>query len=59
MFIDNKTQTKHLHLTIDVGRDQWQGFCSCGWQSLISYFEEVDLLRAMHAHAVATFRSYL
>ena len=36
----------------------FQALCACGWLSTISYFEEVDLLRAMHAHAYATFKSY-
>jgi hypothetical protein len=37
---------------------QFQAICSCGWLSTISFLEEVDLLRAMHAHAYATFKSY-
>ncbi len=36
----------------------FQALCVCGWLSIVSYFEEVDLLRAMHVHAHATFRSY-
>ena len=36
----------------------FQALCACGWLSTISYFEEVDLLRAMHSHAYATFNSY-
>jgi hypothetical protein len=36
----------------------FQALCACGWLSTISYLEEVDLLRAMHAHAYATFKSY-
>jgi hypothetical protein len=37
---------------------QFQSICSCGWLSTISFLEEVDLLRAMHAHAHAVFKSY-
>jgi hypothetical protein len=36
----------------------FQALCACGWLSTISFLEEVDLLRAMHAHAYATFKSY-
>jgi hypothetical protein len=37
---------------------QFQSICSCGWLTTISFLEEVDLLRAMHAHAHAVFKSY-
>jgi hypothetical protein len=36
----------------------YQALCACGWLSTVSYFEEVDLLRAMHIHAHVTFKSY-
>jgi hypothetical protein len=36
-----------------------QALCTCGWMSLIGEKEEVDLLRAMHAHAVVTFGAYV
>jgi hypothetical protein len=49
---------KHMTGVFKVERLHFQSLCSCGWLSTISYLEEVDLLRAMHAHAYATFKSY-
>jgi hypothetical protein len=49
---------KHLTLVLEFSQGQYQATCGCGWTSTISYFEEVDLLRAMHAHAVVAFKSY-
>ena len=51
-------KTKHLSQVLEVTKGHFQGYCSCGWTTTISYFEEVDLLRAMHAHAVVTFTNY-
>jgi hypothetical protein len=39
----------------DVEGTHFQAICSCGWLSTISFLEEVDLLRAMHAHEVSVF----
>jgi hypothetical protein len=39
----------------DVEGSYFQAICSCGWLSTISFFEEVDLLRALHAHQIAVF----
>ena len=39
----------------DVERSYFQAICSCGWLSTISFLEEVDLLRALHAHQIAVF----
>ena len=33
----------------------FQAICSCGWLSTTSFLEEVDLLRALHAHQVTVF----
>jgi hypothetical protein len=49
---------KHINAVLDVEGDYFQAICACGWLSAVSYLEEVDLLRAMHIHAHATFTSY-
>jgi hypothetical protein len=49
---------KHVNGVLNFDRGYYQAFCTCGWSSSIDYFEAVDLLRAMHAHAVATFPGY-
>jgi len=49
---------EHTNGVFQVESGNFQAICACGWLSTISYFEEVDLLRAMHAHAYATFKSY-
>ena len=49
---------KHVNGVLQFGREYYQAFCACGWSSSIDYFEAVDLLRAMHAHAAASFSSY-
>jgi hypothetical protein len=48
----------HGNGVFEAGKSHFQAVCACGWMSTISYLEEVDLLRAMHAHAYATFKSY-
>jgi len=54
----SSTELRHVNVVCETGGGYFQAFCACGWSSTISYFEEVDLLRAMHAHAVAVFGSY-
>jgi len=54
----SNTDLRHANLVCETESGYFQAYCACGWSSTISYFEEVDLLRAMHAHAVATFRGY-
>ena len=54
----SSTDLRHANLIFEVSNGGFQAVCACGWSSTISFFEEVDLLRAMHAHASATFRSY-
>jgi hypothetical protein len=53
-----EVELKHVHGVLQFDRGHYQAFCTCGWSSSIDYYEAVDLLRAMHAHAVATFESY-
>jgi hypothetical protein len=48
----------HSGSVLDAEGGFFQALCVCGWLSTVSYFEEVDLLRAMHVHAHATFKSY-
>ena len=45
----------HANALFDVSAGRFQAICSCGWVSTVSYAEEVDLLRAMHAHDMAVF----
>ena len=49
---------EHVTLVLKYEGQYAQGVCTCGWTSTIGLYEEVDLLRAMHAHAVVTFESY-
>jgi len=53
-----ETITAHSNAVLGLSARHFQAFCSCGWSSSIDRFEVVDLLRAMHAHAAATFPSY-
>jgi hypothetical protein len=48
----------HQSAVFHVSGEFYQSLCTCGWLGTISTFEEVDLLRAMHVHACATFGSY-
>lgn len=54
----SQVTVKHVNGVLQFDRQYYQAFCACGWSSSIDYFEAVDLLRAMHAHAVATFGAY-
>lgn len=45
----------HKTGVFDVEAGFFQGLCSCGWLSTISFLEEVDLLRALHAHQIRVF----
>ena len=49
---------EHINMVLSLDTKQYQAACTCGWTSTIGPPEEVDLLRAMHAHAVVTFESY-
>ena len=52
------TKTTHSSVVLEIATNLYQATCICEWSSTISYYEEVDLLRAMHAHAVVTFSTY-
>ena len=45
----------HSNALFQISDKRFQAICSCGWVSTISYLEEVDLLRALHAHDMAVF----
>ncbi len=45
----------HKTGVFDVEGNYFQSICSCGWLSTTSFLEEVDLLRALHAHQIAVF----
>ena len=45
----------HRTGVFDVEGLYFQAICSCGWLSTTSFLEEVDLLRALHAHQVTVF----
>ena len=54
----SEVKVKHASLVLQYETNLWQAVCACGWSSSIDYYEAVDLLRAMHAHAVVTFQTY-
>lgn len=45
----------HRTGVFEADASYFQAICSCGWLSTISFLEEVDLLRALHAHQVIVF----
>ena len=45
----------HVSEVLHVNGRVYQGFCTCGWASGVTFYEEADLLRAMHAHEFAVF----
>ena len=49
---------EHVNTVLKFDSKLFQAVCACGWSSTIGYYEHVDLLRAMHAHAVVTFGAY-
>lgn len=40
----------HSNAIFEAGGAFYQALCSCGRASSVSYYQEVDLLRALHAH---------
>jgi len=54
----SEIKTEHVNTVLTMGPKLYQAVCACGWSSTIGYYEHVDLLRAMHAHAVVTFGAY-
>ncbi len=53
-----KKKIAHVNVVLNVSSEHFQSICDCGWTSTINAYEYVDLLRAMHAHAVVTFEVY-
>lgn len=51
-------QNHHPNAILQIDSDNYQAICGCGWTSTINFYEHVDLLRAMHAHAAVTFKSH-
>ena len=44
---------RHVNALFEAEGTYFQALCSCGWYSATSMKEEVDLLRALHAHKEA------
>jgi hypothetical protein len=47
--------SEHSTALLEAEGSYFQALCICGWFSQTSFKEEVDLLRAMHAHEAAVF----
>jgi hypothetical protein len=47
--------SEHANAVFDVEGNYFQAICACGWVSIVSFLEEVDLLRALHAHEIAVY----
>jgi hypothetical protein len=45
----------HSTILLEAEVGYFQALCLCGWVSRSSFKEEVDLLRAIHAHEMAVF----
>jgi hypothetical protein len=54
MFVQGglRRMTEHVNVVLNLSGKYYQAVCTCGWTSSTSYFEEIDLLRAIHAHEV-------
>ena len=46
---------EHANAVFDVEGTYFQAICACGWVSTVSFLEEVDLLRALHAHFIVVY----
>ena len=46
---------KLIDAVFDVEGTHFQAICGCGWVSIVSFLEEVDLLRALHSHGIAVY----
>ena len=53
----SSVQHEHINTVLGIDARMFQAVCTCGWTSSVTYYEEADLLRAIHAHDYATFRS--
>ena len=40
----------HTTALVEAEGDFFQALCLCGWVSSVSFMEETDLMRALHAH---------
>ena len=40
----------HTTALVEAGGAFFQALCLCGWVSSVSFMEETDLIRALHAH---------
>jgi hypothetical protein len=49
---------EHANALFDVEGIYFQAICACGWVSTISFLEEVDLLRALHAQGIAVYGEF-
>ena len=45
----------HANAVFDVEGTYFQAVCACWLVSTVSFLEEVDLLRALHAHWIAVY----
>lgn len=45
----------HDTALLEAEGDAFQALCLCGWVSRVSFKEEVDLIRAIHAHDAVVF----
>ena len=43
----------HINAVMDAEPGFFQALCVCGWSSSVGVYEEVDLLRAIHAHEMS------
>jgi hypothetical protein len=41
---------KHATALVEAEGAYFQALCLCGWVSSVSFMEETDLIRALHAH---------
>jgi hypothetical protein len=40
----------HMTALVEAEGAFFQALCLCGWVSSVSFMEETDLIRALHAH---------
>ena len=45
----------HITVLVEAEGGHFQALCWCGWFSAVTFEEEADLLRALHAHEKAVF----
>jgi hypothetical protein len=47
----------HQSALLQAENIYFQALCTCGWCSIVSFKEEVDLLRALHVHLNVVFNN--